>query len=1227
RIIQTILFIFLMEYFDADSEMSETDAYLYASGIAFISVFQAFCSSSIVHYFMRCGLQWQASATGLIYRKALRASNSVLSDTTSGHVIDLVASDAEKLDWMIWELHSVWVGPMHAIIIFTIIYYQIGPSVFSSLAVMALTWPMQIVFANMIANYKKLIYVKQDERVTVVSDMISGMRVIKMYCWEKPFGHLVDKIRKSELAVLWSSRKWLSVMKEMHAFGGRLFTSIVIVVYVATSNELSAAKVFPMFALFSILSYHLMEELPWGLKHWKEVGVSCKRIQEFLLSDEIESSNTSCDDNERNKFAVSMQNVSASWHRVSPDIKTLDNVTFELQKGELLAVTGPVGSGKSSLLLALMFELPLLSGSMKIHGNFAYAGQQPWVFSSTIRQNILFGRDLEQDKYNKVLSVTALEQDLSKFAHHDLTIVGEKGVTLSGGQKARVALARTLYSDADVFLLDDPLSAVDAAVGRHIFNECIQGYLKEKTCVLVTHQLQYLKEVENICVMNNGKLELIKGFESLKQKKVELFTELSMEEKKVETEAEEKDLTIDDIMDDSLKVGILSDLIAKDITAEVQQEEDREVGSVNYKCFTDYFSSGNGCSFLILVFMLCLLTQASYNIADWWLSEWCDNSCNWENKENGTTTFTDGNNADDETYIYMAIYLAITMGTLIIGIFKTVSFYRMSIKSSTSLHSKMYNSVIRAPISFFDKNPKGRIINRFSGDMGQMDNYLPDNLLEFVKFFGYVIGNMIVMIVINPYLAIPLIPLGIALAFVRKTFIRAQSQCQRIVAAAHSPALTHLSATLEGIHTIRSSKNESLCIRDFDGHYDFFLGSWLTIIGVVSWFMFRIQFLAALFNVVACILCVTMADYLDAGEVGLSLSYVLTMLWYIEESTRLSAIIELDMVSAERVLRYTRLESEAPLKTDYSVKAGWPSSGAICFTGVNLSYKQNDEMVLKNLEFSVKAGEKIGIVGRTGAGKSSIIAALFRMTEFQGEIKYDGEPIKDMGLHDVRSHISIIPQDPTLFCGTIRSNLDPFEEHADITLWEALKKVQLESDIRRLPGELDTPVNEMGNNFSVGQRQLMCLARATLRKNHLLVLDEATANVDKETDEVIQVSIRKTFSECTVVTIAHRINTVIDLDRILVMDGGRLVEFDSPYLLLGNPSGALSRIVAATGEREQERLRNLAKKSYEGNLDQKNKPSNKQPSTDSEGVNSINGAYVNIGFSDDNDSISELTKL
>ncbi|ELU17727.1 hypothetical protein CAPTEDRAFT_146185, partial [Capitella teleta] len=1177
RIIQTMLFIYFMEYFEENSEMRDSTAYLLASGIALCSLFECFVSSSVVHYFMRCGMQWQAATVGLLYRKALRLSNNALAATTSGHVIDLVAQDADKLDWIVWEFHSIWLGPLHAIIILTILYTQIGASAFSCIAIIVLIWPLQILFANKIAYYRKLNYLFQDSRVTIISDMISGMRVIKMYCWEKSFGRLVNDIRKSELGMVWSSRKWMSIMKEMQSFGGRLFTSIVIVVYVSTNNELSAAKVFPMFVLFNILSIQLMEELPWGLKYWKEVAVSCKRIEHFLMSEEIAPSG-SCEDASSGDSVISVQSATAAWNQ-TPRIKTLNDISFEIQKGELVAVTGQVGSGKSSLLMALMSELQLLEGNIKIKGKVAYSGQRPWIFTSTIRQNIIFGQEMIANKYSNILRVTALEHDVSKFTYGDMTIVGDKGVTLSGGQKARVALARTLYSNADIYLLDEPLSALDSSVGWHVFNQCIQTYLRGKTCIIVTSHLQYLRFVDKICLMDDvssvhacgihklikrvfqGKLYLVNDVESLIQHDKGAFT---------------KDHSLNESNDETMiKNKFDSEDEAYIQTAEIQQEEDREIGSVNMKCFADYFTSGNGRLYLAFVFFLCLLSQALYNIADWWLSE-------WTNMEENTGLVSNDLNIEEnkDSITYMSIYVAITLGTLFIGLFKTVSYYQMSIKSSSCLHSKLYDSVVRAPISFFDNNPKGRIINRFSADIGALDNFLPDNLYKFIKYVGYVIGNMMVMVIIDPYLSIPLLPLVIGIGLVRRIFVRTQSKCQRITATALSPTLTHLCSSLEGIHTIRSSKSEKLCILDFDRHYDFFLSCFFTEIGVVSWFIFRIQFLSAMFNVVACILSVSMAHQFNAGTIGLSLSYLLPMLWYIKESTRMSAIVEIDMVSTERVLRYTHIKPEAPLKRDY-IKKGWPTCGSLTFKDVNLYYKDKDELVLKNVSFNVLAGEKVGIVGRTGAGKSSLIQALFRLTEFHGDIIYDGQEIKPLGLHDVRSNISIIPQDPTLFCGTIRSNLDPFEEHSDHTLWRALKKVQLCTDIQRLPGMLNARVQETGGNFSVGQRQLMCMARATLRRNHILVMDEATANVDKQTDEIIQTTIRTSFSDCTVLTIAHRLNTVIDLDRIMVLDSGRLIEFDHPHVLLQNPSSALSKIISATRYSEQHCLRSLAKKSYE----------------------------------------------
>ncbi|XP_067135105.1 ATP-binding cassette sub-family C member 4-like [Centruroides vittatus] len=875
---------------------------------------------------------------------------------------------------------------------------------------------------------------------------------------------------------------------------------------------------------------------------------------------------------------------------------TLNEISLNVQPGELLTVIGPVGSGKTSLLMSILGEIPISSGKVTVKGKIAYASQEAWVFNETIRENILFGEEYQEEKYKKVLHMTALEKDISLFPKGDLTIVGERGVIMSGGQKGRINLARALYVDADIFLLDDPLSAVDVPVGKHIFEKCIMEYLKEKICILVTHQVQFLNSASKVLVLCKGKCEYIGNYNEMET--VKTVIGISSEEGAAENCMElETALFSDDELIENTDADVsdnskdCNDINAEDEDNKIQPD-DEEVGKAGLSVYKEYFNAGKGFFFKTVLLVILIVSQTIANASDFWLVKWLykkrtygQNSVKLENITFNKTIF---NNSEEENFYYSEAYNIYVYFGMICAVFLTmilsaILLIEMFTAASLKLHNNMFQCIIRTPISFLDNNPVGKILNRFSKDVNNMDDTLTFWFMNGIKGGFLLAGMCILQAIFCPYILILTAVLSILFYSLWTIYTRVLKSIKQMEGKSRSPVFSHLSVSLYGLTTIRAFKAESKFKSTFNEYQDKHTATWFAYVALNRW-IFIYGHMVCFINIVITVIIFSVSIDLDnaGSQIALVMNYGVLFNMYFPSCIRMSSELQFQMNSVKRILNYTKLKSEASYESslDKQPPSDWPQKGEIHFDNVSLQYSKDRNTVLKHLTFRIYSGEKIGIVGRTGAGKSSIIASLFRMTEPTGTITIDGVDIKDIGLRDLRSKISIIPQDPMLFTGPLRRNIDPFNEYSEENLWQAIEEVQLKEVISKLPGGLDTHLSEGGRNFSVGERQLICLARTILRQNKILVMDEATSNIDKSTDSCIQKIIREKFKSCTVLTIAHRLHTIIDSDKVLVLDTGKLQEFDTPYALLTNVNGTFYNLVKNTGVTSMNELYKIAKNKY-----------------------------------------------
>ncbi|XP_016964680.2 probable multidrug resistance-associated protein lethal(2)03659 [Drosophila biarmipes] len=1214
RSFQPMILLKLISYFTNGSEQSEV-GYYHAGGLILISVFSVIIVHPLFFGIQHICFKMRVAIGSMIYRKALRLSKRALADSMSGHVLNLISNDLGRLGSVPFHTHYLWVAPLETLLITFFMYQEIGIAALFGVAFMVFFVPLQMYLGKISSVLRLKAAKRTDNRIRMINEIISGIQVIKMYAWEIPFQQMVAYARKKEVNTICQGAYVEAITLAFGIFVSRVSIFLSLVGYVVLGKLLTQEVAFLITAYYNVLQTSMAIFFPAAINQAAQFLVSMKRIENFMQLEEIGQS-ASCENPPENANAkkvrdeaeenllspktsaviplirpplsgISITRFSAKWDTSSPDY-TLSGISLQIHPGTVVAIAGPTGSGKSSLVQAILGELQAESGQVLVNGSVSYFSQEPWLFSGTVRQNILFGQPMDRRRYEAVVKECALVRDFEILPLKDKTVVGDHGASLSGGQRARICLARAVYREASIYLLDDPLSAVDTNVARHLFERCVRGYLRGRTVVLVTHQQQFLQQADQILLMDKGQVSAVGTYESLLK---EGFTMLRQTEK--EPDADPEDASIYSNNHKLRRNSEKSEHSIADSCPEIINTELQESGGISLSLYRKYFQAGGGFQSCFMMISCFVLAQGVISGGDYFLNYWVSKQrkVTDQNQEGLLGSSILISRLDVEWSINsdtmdMCIFTMIIVLTIILSVASAIYLFYIGKKASIRLHNTTFNAITRASMYFFSINEHGRILNRFSKDMSQVDETVPFLMVDVAQIFLSLAGIVIVILIVNPLLLIPTLLVAIVTYKLRTFYLKTSSDLKRIEAITRSPVYSHLAASLSGLSTIRAFEAQSTLELEFDKLQDVHSSTLFMFITTSRAFGYWLDCVCVLY-----IAIITLSFFVfppvNGGVVGLAITQALGLTSMVQWGIRQSAELETTMISVERVLEYEDIEPEGALEGPAKRKPpqSWPEQGKIVFDDLSLRYTPDPkaENVLKSLSFVIKPREKIGIVGRTGAGKSSLINALFRLSYNDGSVLIDKRDTSEMGLHDLRSKISIIPQEPVLFSGTMRYNLDPFHEYSDEKLWHSLKEVKLKDVVANLATGLETKITEGGSNFSVGQRQLVCLARAILRDNRILVMDEATANVDPQTDAIIQTTIRKKFKDCTVLTIAHRLHTVIDSDKILVMDAGRAVEFGTPYeLLTAGDTKVFHDMVMQTGHVSYSNLLSIAEKSFEG---------------------------------------------
>ncbi|KAI9225148.1 P-loop containing nucleoside triphosphate hydrolase protein [Blastocladiella britannica] len=1116
---------------------------------------------------MKTGMRIRSALSSAIYHKALRLSLNAKGTHSTGQLTTYMSVDVQKLLDLCTYLHIVWSGPFQIALALIFLWAQLGPAVLSGLAVMIIMVPVNAKFAKKQQALQKDQMRCKDNRLRLMDEFLSGIKVVKLYAWELFFLTKIDNVRQRELRNL-KKYGWLA------AATGFTWSCTPFVVSFASfatytilmGHQLTPSKAFVSLSLFNLLQFPLAM-FPSVISSCVESSVSIKRINEFLKLEEIH--NSYLRRIPRPSVSSTLKSIavrvkgSFAWRAAGDMPTTLSNLDLTFMNRELTIVLGKVGAGKSSLISAILGELEVTTPAsfVELAGRVAYVSDESWILNDTIRNNVLFGNAMDEEWYSRVIHATCLDVDLGTLPDGDMCLVGEKGVSLSGGQKKRLSIARAVYSRRDVYLLDDPLSALDAHVGRAVFNQCFgaEGLLRDKCRILVTHQVHFAPKADLIVYIKEGRVSESGNFAHMQFLNGDVITMLNAltvpgASSDNEDDDEDEDPTLvraaakggpssskGKALPAAAAGAASSSAMNKSPTAGGGQmlAESMATGSVRWGIYKLYLKActWRGVALFTIASIAAQALSMSTNI---WLQ------------------YSVANQVDSATFL--SVYGSIGIGFAIASVFTVLAAWIIcGISAANTLHTSMLARVAALPMSFFDRQPVGRILNRFSKDVNVVDEILPRSFMQMMRTFLNVASVIVLISAYTPSFLLIICPLMVIYYFVQRYYLSTSRELKRLESVSRSPIFSHFSETLDGIQVIRAYQQERRFAVECQRRIDYNLRAQYLSVSANRWLAVRLEFLGAI--VVFSTAFLMVLSKAESSIIGLTMSYALVTTGALNWMVRQYCEIETNIVSVERIHEYCELETEAPSLLASRPSPIWPNRGEITFDGYSTRYREGLNLVLKNMSITIKPREKVGIVGRTGSGKSSTLLSIFRIIEAaEGQILIDGVDISQVGLFDLRSRLTIIPQDPVLFSGTVRQNLDPFQQHDDAALWEALDSVQLHQHVSQLPEKLSHLITH-GTTFSMGQRQLLALARALLRRSTILFLDEATAQIDVETDRVIQQTIKTEFAHCTIVTIAHRINTVYDSDRILVLDSGTVKEFDTPAALMERPDSIFRALV------------------------------------------------------------------
>uniref|UniRef100_A0A9J7YAY9 ATP-binding cassette, sub-family C (CFTR/MRP), member 8 n=2 Tax=Cyprinus carpio TaxID=7962 RepID=A0A9J7YAY9_CYPCA len=1171
-------------YFISSQEFL-ANAYVLAVLLFFALLLQRTFLQASYYVAIETGINLRGAIQVSIFNKIMRlcTSNMSMGGMTVGQICNLVAIDTNQLMWFFFLCPNLFAMPVQIIVGVILLYYLLGISALIGATVITLLAPVQYFVATKLSDAQKSTLEYSSERLKKTNELLRGIKLLKLYAWEHIFCSSVEETRGKELTSLQTFALYTSISIFMNTAIpiAAVLVTFVAHVHLSDDADLSPAVAFASLSLFHILVTPLFL-LSSVVRSTVKALVRSRLFTLMLffspLIKPLKVVNRKRPNNYQSPLCpFQIINGYFSWTDGTP---TLSNVNIKIPFGQLTMIVGQVGCGKSSLLLAALGEMQKISGTViwnRKRGAVAYASQKPWLLNTTLAENITFEMPLIKQRYRAVIEACSLQPDIDILPQGDQTEIGERGIILSGGQRQRIGVARALYQTTSVVFLDDPFSALDIHLSDHLMQEGILKLLREekRTVVLVTHKLQYLPHADWIIAMKDGSIQTEGTLKDIQNSQPELFeqwkTLMHRQDKEFEKETVDENMTV--LERKNLRRAMYSREALKTEEEEEEQlvesdEEDnlsrvmRHRATIPWRSCGTYLSSA-GLLLLLLLLLSQLLKHSLLVAIDYWLAYWTSKVIT-----NHSTTYmcTDIYTAFNSCG-YQVSCLLCCLG-IILCLATSVAVEWTGLQVAKKLHHNLLNNIILAPMRLFETTPLASILNRFSSDTNTIDQHIPATLECLSRSTLLCVSALGVISYVTPVFLIVLVPLAIACYFIQKYFRVASKDLQQLEDSTQLPLLSHFSETVEGLTTIRAFRYEPRFRQRLLEFTDANNMASLFLTAANRWLEVRMEYIGACIVLIAAVASITnsLYNHLSTGLVGLGLTYALMVSNYLNWMVRNLADMEVQLGAVKKIKALLRTvpENYEGLLSASQVPEGWPQQGKIQIQNLSVRYDSTLKAVLKHVNAHISPGQKVGICGRTGSGKSSFSLAFFRMVDtFEGRIIIDDIDIAKLPLQTLRSRFSIILQDPFLFSGTIRFNLDPEMKATDSMLWEALEIAQLKQVVKTLPGGLDAIITEGGENFSQGQRQLFCLARAFVRKSSILIMDEATASIDMATESILQKVVMTAFADRTVVTIAHRVHTILNADLVIVMKRGVILEFDKPEVLLSQEDSVFASFVRA----------------------------------------------------------------
>ncbi|KAI8609739.1 P-loop containing nucleoside triphosphate hydrolase protein [Chytriomyces sp. MP71] len=1111
----------------------------------------------------------KSALSSAIYCKSLALSSKARKDFPPGKINSLISADVASLLEYIDYINKLWSIPLQIVLSLYFVSRLLGPATGVAAGVFLGLSTASGILSPRVAQFFKGYMKALDKRTTILREFLYGVKVVKYHAWEDYSLQKIQQARKEQVKALYKIIYGFMLIISLMLIQQSLTSPLTFIAYGALGNTLKAETVFPALSFLTNLMT-LAGEISQILFSIAQCRIAYKRMSDFLVAEEAAKEDVPEAKNaNESEDAIVLINASFSWESVKvegagpnapldDDIFKLNGVSVCVKRGTLVAVVGATGSGKSSFLSAITGGMRKTGGQATIYGSVAYAAQDPWIISGTIEENITLLDDTITSRVPYAVEVCALNKDLNSFPSGVKTQIGEKGINLSGGQKARIALARTISKNPDIYVLDDPLSALDAHVSKAIFDGAIRGdAMRGKTIVLATHFLHVLQSMDQVLVMDKGKIVQNGTFQELMQDERGRLFDIMKDYHLDELEMSNPVTSEQKIQEKGI------DMNAK---VDKSEAEDRVTGAVSNSTYLS-FVKAIGYGYFFFETFVFLIMVGGYVASQLTLTSWTSNNWNFSN---------------ERTYLY--IFTGTSLVTTVADVASFAFILLLCVRASQHFHDSAMLGLIRAPMSFFDQQPIGRILNRMTADVRQTDRGLGFSLTNLLACLYPTLG-MLILTCVSSWPLIPLCAILIAAIYVVFRYFRGSyRELRRLNSVMASPFAAHVSETLTGIPTILAYNADGV----FIAKQAFFLDQANTATFLYQhttiWVALRLDILGA--GITFAVMMLGVTGLMSASFVGLALTQVVALSPMVQAVLVLIAAVEANMVAVERLNHYAQnLPSEraSVLPSDASLPSDWPNTGAIEIQDLVLRYITRPEYaVIKGVSVTIQAGEKVGVVGRTGSGKSTLADSLFRLLEASsGAIIIDGVNIASLGLKKLRSSLQMIPQTPTMFEGTLRSNLDALGKYDDEAIWRALERVGMKEYAAGLSEGLDSKVTEGGTNLSAGQRQLLCLAVVLLERSKILVMDEATSSVDAESDLRVQDVLRTYFKEATVISIAHRLNTIAAFDKALVLQDGRVAEYDAPHVLLQKEGSVFREMVDATGAANAVVISDIAKRHYE----------------------------------------------